>query len=84
MKKQTKGKRTPPRRKPVRKSKVQGAPRGSSITQEMRDDMEAYNRAMLERMPPEIREEYLRLAACRSEVASVFACLGQSCVAGWR
>jgi len=24
------------------------------------------------------------LAACRSEVASVFACLGQSCVAGWR
>ncbi len=25
-----------------------------------------------------------RLAACRSEVASVFACLGQSCVAGWR
>ena len=24
------------------------------------------------------------LAACRSEVASVFACLGQSCVVGWR
>jgi len=24
------------------------------------------------------------LAACRSEAASVFACLGQSCVAGWR
>ncbi len=30
------------------------------------------------RLPPP------RLAACRSEVASVFACLGQSCVAGWR
>ena len=32
----------------------------------------------------EIGLQKARLAACRSEAASVFACLGQSCVAGWR
>jgi len=26
---------------------------------------------------------FAALAACRSEIASDFACLGQSCVAGW-
>ncbi len=39
------------------------------------------------RADPAVIEAYLghsALAACRSEVASVFACLGQSCVAGWR
>jgi len=64
MKKQTKGNRTPPRRKPVRAPKVsreQKPQRGSSITQEMRDDMEAENRAMRESMPPSVLEEYLRI-----------------------
>jgi len=61
MKKQTKGKRTPPRRKPIRKPKMQVMPRGGGITQEMRDEMEASERAMRESMPPEVLADYLRL-----------------------
>jgi hypothetical protein len=61
MKKQTKGKRTPPRRKPVRKPQVQTAVGGPSITQEKLDYEDAFSRAMQERMPPAVLEEYLRL-----------------------
>lgn len=62
MKKQTKGKRTPPRRKPLRKSQIQRITLGHfHVPQAMRDEMEAERRAMLESMPSAVSEEYLRL-----------------------
>jgi len=62
MKKQTKGKRTPPRRKPLRKPQIQKITLGHfHVPQAMRDEMEAEGRAMLERMPPAVSGEYLRL-----------------------
>ncbi len=61
MKKQTKGKRTPPRRKPIRKPKAQKLPRYSEDSQELIDHSEAHERAMEERMPPTVLADYLRL-----------------------
>ena len=62
MKKQAKGKRTPPRRKPVRTPKSQKAPRGTSgIKLQMTDEMLAEQRVMHESMPPDVLAEYLRL-----------------------
>ena len=53
------------------------------------DGMSDFQQAALEperivRFWSALSNELRALAACRSEVASVFACLGQSCVAGWR
>ena len=62
MKKQAKGKRTPPRRKPIRKPQFQKtSERASRISQELRDEVEAEKRAMHESMPPDVLVEYLRL-----------------------
>ena len=61
MKKQTKGKRTPPRRKPIRKPKMLMPRQYSEDSQELTDRVEAHERAMRERMPPAVLEDYLRL-----------------------
>ncbi len=61
MKKQVKGKRTPPRRKPIRKPKMQRVSQGGEVTQEVSDRVEAHERAMRERMPPAVLEEFLHL-----------------------
>ncbi len=47
-------------------------------------DHDAYDAATHQVAEVPQRDPARVLAACRSEVASVFACLGQSCVAGWR
>lgn len=62
MKKQTKGKRTPPRRKPIRKLKAQKQKHYiDGISQDDLEYNEACERAMRERMPPAVLEDYLRL-----------------------
>ena len=60
MKKPPKKKRTPPRRKPMKK-RWAGAPEFALPSQMGFDRLEARNRAILEGMPPEVREEWDRL-----------------------
>ena len=60
MKKPPKKKRIPPRRKPLKKRRA-GVPELALPSLADFDRMEARNRAMLEGMPPEVREEWDRL-----------------------
>ena len=66
MKKPSKKKRTPPRRKPLKKRWVgvlefKPPSQAEPPNQAESDRVEAYDRAMLEGMPPEVREEWNRL-----------------------
>lgn len=61
MKKQVKGKRTPPRRKPIHKPMMQRPRQYAEDSQELADSVEAHERAMRERMPPAVLADYLRL-----------------------
>ncbi len=70
MKKQTKGTRTPPRRKPLPKAKPQRISQGNlTITQDTLDNASAVMRAMKERMPPAILEEYLRIGQIQRDTS---------------
>ena len=60
MKKPSKKKRIPPRRKPLRKRQASALELTLSSQADF-DRLEARNRAMLEGMPPEVREEWDRL-----------------------
>ena len=60
MKKPPKEKRIPPRRKPLKKRRA-GAPEFALPSQMDFDRLEARNRAMLEGMPPKVRDEWNRL-----------------------
>lgn len=72
MKKQTKGKRTPPRRKPLPKARPQVISQSNlTITQEAVDNASAVMRAMKERMPPAVLEEYLRISQIQRDSLSM-------------
>ena len=60
MKKPSKKKRIPPRRKPLKKRRVDALELALPSLAGF-DRLEARNRAMLEGMPPEVREEWDRL-----------------------
>lgn len=62
MKKPPKKTRIPPRRKPLKKRRA-GTSEFALPSQTDFDRMEARDRAMLEGMPPEVREEWNRLMA---------------------